>query len=59
MNTPQELIISELEQQWCNRMTILVDEDRISDADSLFSEYVIDGEEPDEWLFIQYPTNIY
>jgi hypothetical protein len=59
MNTSQELIISELEQQWCNRMTILVDEDRISDADSLFSEYVIDGEEPDEWLFIQYHSNTY
>jgi hypothetical protein len=59
MNTSQGLIISELEQQWCNRMTILVDEDRIGDADSLFSEYVIDGEEPDDWIFIQCDSSIY
>ena len=57
--TNQDLIISELESQWCNRMTILVDEDRIGDADALFSEYVIDEQEPDDWLFMTYHSNLY
>lgn len=54
----QEIIISKLEEHWCTRMTILVDENRHDDADSLFLEYVVDGQEPDDWLFMTYHSNI-
>lgn len=52
-NAIKSSILDELDAYWSKRMTELVDQDRISDADALFSEYIIDGEEPDKWLFIE------
>lgn len=48
----RETIIIELDAYWSNRMTELVDEDRIEDADALYYEYVVDGEQPHHWIFI-------
>lgn len=53
LDTLRDEIVSLLDAYWSERMTVLVDENRISDADALFSEYVIDGEEPEEWLFME------
>lgn len=48
--------IDEIEYQWCEQMTTLVEENRIQDADALFSEFVVDEVDPQdvEWLFIDY-----
>ena len=51
-NCIKESILDEIDAYWANRMTELVDQDRISDADALFSEYIVDGEEPSNWLFM-------
>ena len=48
MNIIQEQILTELESQWCNRMTELVQYNMIEDSDALFSEFVVDGMEPFE-----------
>jgi hypothetical protein len=60
MNIIQEQILTELESQWCNRMTELVQYNMIEDSDALFSEYVVDGMEPfeQEWVFMTYYKSI-
>lgn len=54
MINSREQILTELEVYWCDRMTELVHQNRINDADSVFSEFVVDGKEPfeQEWIFI-------
>lgn len=56
MDNIQEHILAELELQWCNRMTELVQYNMIEDSNALFSEFVVDGMEPfeHEWLFVTY-----
>lgn len=34
-------------------MCELVTDDRIDDSDALFLEFVVDGEEPSEWVFLE------
>lgn len=48
--------IDEIEHQWCEQMTVLVEENRIEDADALYSEFVVDEIDPQdfEWLFIDW-----
>jgi len=41
-----------------DRVSKLVDDYSIDDADALHSEFVVDGEEPDDWLFINDLTNV-
>lgn len=48
----RETVLIELDAYWSNRMTELVDENRIEDADALYYEYVVDDEEPISWIFI-------
>lgn len=55
MNKDQ--ILSEIEMQWCERMTYLVDKNLIDYADALYSEYVIDEKEPDDWFFFSVQKN--
>jgi hypothetical protein len=40
------------------RVFALVDTNRIDDADAIHSEFVVDGHEPDDWLFINDLTNV-
>lgn len=47
-----------IEENYCNRLEVLVDEERFDDAHSLFEEFVVDSEEPQEWLFIPYFKNV-
>jgi hypothetical protein len=50
-------VISNIENYWCDRMSYLVDENRIADADSLFAEFSIDGQDPTEWFYLEYLNN--
>jgi hypothetical protein len=49
----KEYIIIEVEAFWNHRMCELVTEDRLDDADALYLEYCVDGEEPEHWLFLE------
>lgn len=54
--TQRQQNIDEIEYQWCGQMTLLVEENRIEDADALYSEFVVDEVDPNdvEWLFIKF-----
>ena len=56
MNTEQ--MMCELEAYWNNRMCELVTEDRLDDSDALYLEFVVDGEEPEEYLFLEYLNGV-
>ena len=56
MNTQQ--MICEIEAYWNNRMCELVTEDRLDDADALYLEFVVDGEEPEEYMFLEYLNGV-
>lgn len=40
------------------RLSDLVDKGLFNDADAIFEEFVVDGEEPDEYLFIADLTDL-
>jgi|TARA_B100000131_G_scaffold19993_1_gene19611 hypothetical protein len=48
----QENCISKLESFYIDRMTKLVDQNKIPESMSIFEEFVVDHQEPEEWLFI-------
>lgn len=56
LETQRQQNIDEIEYQWCEQMTTLVEENRIQDADALYSEFVVDEVDCQdvEWLFIKY-----
>ena len=56
MNTEQ--MMCEIEAYWNNRMCELVTEDRLDDSDALYLEFVVDGEEPEEYLFLEYLNGV-
>ena len=56
MNTTQ--LMSEIEAYWNNRMCELVTEDRLDDSDALYLEFVVDGEEPEEYFFLEYLNGV-
>jgi hypothetical protein len=58
MNNIKEDCIIELEAYWNNRMCELVTEDRLDDADALYLEFVVDGEEPEEYLFLEHLNGV-
>ena len=49
----REISISKIEEHFQKQVAQLIDEDRYADADALFSEFVIDSEEPTEWVFME------
>lgn len=53
MNNLQRQILSEIEDHWNHQMCYLVDKDRYDDADALYLEFVVDGEEPEDWMFLE------
>lgn len=53
MNNLQRQILVEIEDHWNHQMCYLVDKDRYDDADALYLEFVVDGEEPEDWLFLE------
>lgn len=56
MNTKQ--MMCEIEAYWNNRMCELVTEDRLDDSDALYLEFVVDGEEPEEYMFMEYLNGV-
>tara|TARA_Y100000022_G_scaffold164800_1_gene148922 strand:- start:949 stop:1104 length:156 start_codon:yes stop_codon:yes gene_type:complete len=42
----------EIEEFYMRRLNVLVEDNRFNDADCIFEEFVIDGHEPDEYLFV-------
>jgi hypothetical protein len=56
MNTEQ--MMCEIEAYWNNRMCELVSEDRLDDSDALYLEFVVDGEEPEEYMFMEYLNGV-
>jgi len=58
MNNIKEDCIIELEAYWNNRMCELVTEDRLDDSDALYLEFVVDGEEPEEYMFLEYLNGV-
>ena len=50
----RELAIDDIEENFKERITYLVENDRVEDADSIFYEFVVDGEEPEEWTFMEF-----
>jgi hypothetical protein len=55
MNTENMIKIIDIQnEQWCEQMTYLVEKDQYEDAEALYLEYVIDGEEPEifSWIML-------
>jgi hypothetical protein len=50
--------IYQLEEYYCNRMEYLVDVERFDDSHAIFEEFVVNGEEPEEYFFLQFHENI-
>lgn len=53
MNYLKEQNLVEIEAFWNQRMCQLVTDGRLDDADALYLEYCVDGEEPEDWLFLE------
>jgi len=53
MTNLQRQILVEIEDHWNHQMCYLVDKDRLDDADALYLEFVVDGKEPDQWMFLE------
>jgi hypothetical protein len=51
--------IYQIEEFYCNRMGLLVDEERFDDSNAIFEEFVVDGEEPEEYVFMPYHEDIH
>lgn len=50
----RKFAIENIEENFKDRITYLVNNDRVEDADSIFYEFVVDGEEPEEWTFMEF-----
>jgi len=53
INEIREQSLDELDAYWSERMCVLVSDDRIDDSDALYLEFVVDGEEPEEYIFME------
>ena len=53
-----EQCIAHCEEFFMDRISQLVDKFNIDDADSLHGEFVVNGQEPDDWLFLNDLTNV-
>ncbi len=48
-----EEVIKSCEAFYCDRLTELVDRKMIDEASAVFEEFVVEGEEPDDWYFFK------
>jgi hypothetical protein len=51
-------ILTYIEETYCERMTYLVENCRIFDADALHSEFEVAEDNEVEWLFISHITDV-
>lgn len=47
-----------VEEFYCCRMEQLVDEERFDDSNAIFEEFVINNQEPEEWVFLEYIADV-
>jgi hypothetical protein len=49
-------IIDVQNEQWCEQMMHLLENDYYEEADALYLEYVVNGEEPEKfsWIMLQH-----
>lgn len=47
-------IIQHIEDFYMNRMTELIDQDEFDDASAIYKEFVINHQEPENYLTLQY-----
>jgi hypothetical protein len=57
-NDDKKWNIYQVEEYYCQRMETLVDEERFDDSNAIFEEFVVNGEEPDEWIFMNYLEDV-
>jgi hypothetical protein len=50
--------IYQIEEFYCNRMEYLVDQEQFDDAHAIFEEFIINGEDPEEYVFMPYHEEI-
>ena len=53
INASREHTIDAIEKHYQSQIAHLIDNELFDDADALFLEYVVDGEEPKEWTFVE------
>lgn len=51
-------IISQLEDFYMIRMTELIDQDEFDDAAAVYQEFVVDNQEPEDYLTLSYLRNL-
>lgn len=51
-------IIDTIEKFYCDRLNELVNEERFSDSNAVFEEFVVYGEKPNQWLFIDFISDV-
>jgi hypothetical protein len=51
-------IIAQLEEFYMIRMTELIDQDEFDDAAAVYQEFVIDHQEPEDYLTLTYLRNL-
>lgn len=54
----REWTIYQIEEFYCNRMEHLVELEQFDDAHSIFEEFVVDGQEPEGYVFMSYHEEI-
>lgn len=57
-NKDRNYMIHLTEEYYCKRMGELVDLCRFNDSDAIFSEFVVNGQEPEEWFFATYLSDV-
>lgn len=50
--------IGVVEDYYISRMDELVEQELFDDSNALFEEFVIDGGEPEDWMFLNDLTNV-
>lgn len=57
-NSNRDYNVYLMEEFYCKRMEDLVEEERFDDSNSIFEEFVVDGDESKEWLFLEYIKDV-
>lgn len=50
-------LVNQVFDYYCDRLTHLVDENELDDAHAIYSEFVVDDDEPDQWAFLPFIEN--
>ncbi len=58
LENSRDLNIYLIEEFYCDRMEKLVDLERFDDSHAIFEEFVVDGENPEKWFFMNDLTNV-